>query len=112
MIFPKPESLNLLEATDRAREIGEQKLRQFWKKLLNRSDSQRGRPALKVERSQQEFRRRYPHYRMGTGTYGIPLVHGWHDGTTLVISNLSCVRTISRNSSTMLAHAPRVANSR
>jgi len=44
-----------------------------------------------VQRTQKEFRRRYPRHRMGTGTYGVPQVHDWKDGTTLTIGNYSSI---------------------
>ncbi|MDR3353188.1 MAG: CatB-related O-acetyltransferase [Zoogloeaceae bacterium] len=34
-----------------------------------------------------KFRKRYPEYKIGTGSYGMPIVHDWHEGATLVIGN-------------------------
>lgn len=37
----------------------------------------------KLHRDTQKLRNRYPHYIFGTGTYGWPKVHDWHEGSTL-----------------------------
>lgn len=39
----------------------------------------------KFYRGQEKFLARYPEYSMGIGSYGIPIVHDWHEGTTLRI---------------------------
>lgn len=39
----------------------------------------------KFYRGQEKFSARYPQYSMGIGSYGIPIVHDWHEGTTLSI---------------------------
>jgi len=39
----------------------------------------------KLYRGQEKFRERYPDYEIGTGSYGLPLVHDWHEGATLKI---------------------------
>jgi len=36
-------------------------------------------------RQQAKFRKRYPKYEFGVGTYGMPIVHDWGEGTTLRI---------------------------
>lgn len=36
-------------------------------------------------RQQAKFRKRYPKYELGVGTYGMPIVHDWGEGTTLRI---------------------------
>lgn len=38
-------------------------------------------------RPQERFRRRYPNYGIGLGTYGMPRVHDWSEGTTLRIGS-------------------------
>lgn len=43
----------------------------------------------KLLRAQAKFRQRYPHYSIGTGTYGMPQVHDWHEGATLKIGAYS-----------------------
>jgi acetyltransferase-like isoleucine patch superfamily enzyme len=45
-----------------------------------------GKPELpRFYRSQERFRKRYPGYAIGLGSYGIPVVHDWNEGTTLRI---------------------------
>lgn len=39
----------------------------------------------KFYRGQEKFLARYPAYSIGVGSYGIPVVHDWHEGTTLKI---------------------------
>jgi acetyltransferase-like isoleucine patch superfamily enzyme len=39
----------------------------------------------KFYRGQEKFHERYPEYRMGVGTYGLPVVHDWDEGATLAI---------------------------
>lgn len=59
----------------------EQRLRKAWKRW-------QGKPELpRFYRSQERFRKRYPHYQVGLGTYGIPVVHDWNEGTTLRIGS-------------------------
>jgi len=56
-----------------------QYLRKIWRRLLGRSELQG------PSRQQAKFRKRYPKYELGVGTYGIPVVHDWDEGTTLRI---------------------------
>lgn len=59
----------------------EQRLRKAWKRW-------RGKPELpRFYRSQERFRKRYPLYQVGLGTYGIPVVHDWHEGTRLRVGS-------------------------
>lgn len=39
----------------------------------------------KLQRAQEKFRQRYPAYSIGNGTYGMPEVHDWSEGSTLRI---------------------------
>lgn len=39
----------------------------------------------KLYRGQEKFRQCYPDYEIGVGSYGLPLVHDWQEGTTLRI---------------------------
>lgn len=45
----------------------------------------------KLHRSQAKFSARYPTYQMGTGTYGMPEVHDWNEGSTLRIGAYSSI---------------------
>lgn len=39
----------------------------------------------KFHRGREKFHARYPGYEIGVGTYGLPVVHDWHEGTALRI---------------------------
>lgn len=39
----------------------------------------------RLQRPQARFRARYPDYQIGVGTYGLPQVHDWNEGSTLRI---------------------------
>jgi chloramphenicol O-acetyltransferase type B len=58
-------------------------------KWLERLVARRARRKIgklpKFHRSQAKFRLRYPHYSIGVGTYGMPNVHDWDEGSTLSI---------------------------
>ncbi len=43
------------------------------------------------ERQQDNFRRKYPRYSLGTGTYGMPKVHDDEEGTTLRIGSFCSI---------------------
>ena len=55
--------------------------RRFWKRLLGRSELQ------SYDRQQEKFRKQYPKYEIGVGTYGMPIVHDLDEGTTLRIGS-------------------------
>jgi acetyltransferase-like isoleucine patch superfamily enzyme len=42
-------------------------------------------PLQSFRRQQEKFKKRYPEYEIGEGTYGLPTVHDDHEGTTLRI---------------------------
>ncbi len=54
-------------------------LESWWRKLFGRKRTP------KLYRGREKFLARYPGYEFGIGTYGIPVVHDWHEGTTLRI---------------------------
>lgn len=56
-------------------------IRRYLKKALGKQ------PIPRLYRAQARFRKRYPDYEVGTGTYGMPIVHDWGEGTTLKIGN-------------------------
>ena len=39
----------------------------------------------KFYRGQEKFRNRYPQYSIGIGSYGLPIVHDWNEGTILSV---------------------------
>jgi len=45
----------------------------------------------KFYRGQEKFRARYPEYEIGLGTYGIPVVHDWHEGAVLRIGSYTSI---------------------
>lgn len=59
----------------------ERKLRRTWKGWRGKPESPR------FYRAQERFRKRYPNYRIGLGTYGMPTVHDWDEGSTLSIGS-------------------------
>ena len=54
-------------------------LRAWWKRRFGR------KRIPKFYRGQVRFRERYPGFEIGIGTYGMPEVHDWSQGTTLRI---------------------------
>jgi acetyltransferase-like isoleucine patch superfamily enzyme len=56
-----------------------------WRKLRGRTDLQ------SASRQQEKFRKRYPNYQIGYGTYGMPIVHDLNDGTTLKIGSYTSI---------------------
>lgn len=58
-----------------------QYLRKTWRRLLGRSELHDS------DRQQAKFRKRYPKYELGVGTYGMPVVHDLDEGTTLRIGS-------------------------
>jgi acetyltransferase-like isoleucine patch superfamily enzyme len=42
-------------------------------------------PLQNFQRQQEKFKKKYPNYQLGKGTYGMPIVHDDHEGTTLRI---------------------------
>jgi acetyltransferase-like isoleucine patch superfamily enzyme len=51
----------------------------FWNRKILRKRTP------KFYRGQEKFRERYPEFTVGIGTYGMPIVHDWHEGSTLRI---------------------------
>lgn len=45
----------------------------------------------KPSRSQQKFQRQYPHYKMGTNSYGIPVIRFKHSDAILTIGNFCSI---------------------
>ena len=59
----------------------EQRLRKAWKRCLGEVEVSR------FHKPQVRFRKRYPTYSIGSGSYGMPVVHDWFEGTTLRIGS-------------------------
>lgn len=56
-------------------------------KFFHRLFAKKTKKPSKLERAQQKFRRRYPSYSIGNGTYGMPEVYDWNEGSTLLIGS-------------------------
>jgi acetyltransferase-like isoleucine patch superfamily enzyme len=54
-------------------------------RFLERRAKRAIRKLPKFERGAARFRQRYPDYDFGRGSYGLPEVHDWHEGSTLSI---------------------------
>jgi chloramphenicol O-acetyltransferase type B len=59
--------------------MGKKSFWQFWRRLWGKSELHN------YQRQQAKFRKRYPHYSLGVGTYGMPVVHDFNEGSTLRI---------------------------
>jgi chloramphenicol O-acetyltransferase type B len=64
------------------------KFKSFWYKLL------KTQPPPRAYSSRAKFLKQYPEYKIGAGTYGLPIVLDWKEGTTLEIGSYC---SISRN---------------
>lgn len=58
-------------------------------RIVSRLRGERKLP--KFYRGQQKFRMRYPNFRVGLGTYGLPEVHDWSEGSTLVVGAFTSI---------------------
>lgn len=56
-----------------------------------KKEKKRIRALPKLEQGVAKFKKKYPNYEMGRGSYGIPLVHDWHEGSTLVIGSFCSI---------------------
>lgn len=63
----------------------------FLELLKSRKTRKRLRSLDKLERAPEKIRLRYPHYVVGTGTYGIPEVFEFGDDTILRIGSYSSI---------------------
>jgi acetyltransferase-like isoleucine patch superfamily enzyme len=63
-----------------------------WFRSLRRRNLKRKRKMLpKLHWGRERFRERYPQYETGIGTYGIPHVHDWAEGSTLRIGSYTSI---------------------
>lgn len=58
-------------------------LKKFWSRLTGAKSGERRLQSY--VRQQEKFIKRYPNYEIGTASYGLPIVHDNHEGTTLKI---------------------------
>jgi len=63
--------------------------------LLNyfsaKKEKKKIRALPKLEQGVAKFNRKYPNYKMGYGSYGLPLVHDWQEGSTLEIGSFCSI---------------------
>lgn len=57
----------------------------FWANFRDRRAKRAIRKLPKLYRGQARFLRHYPKYTIGVGSYGLPIVHDWNEGSTLRI---------------------------
>uniref|UniRef100_A4XPU5 Acetyltransferase (Isoleucine patch superfamily)-like protein n=1 Tax=Ectopseudomonas mendocina (strain ymp) TaxID=399739 RepID=A4XPU5_ECTM1 len=57
----------------------------FWARFRERRAKRAIRKLPKLYRGQARFLLHYPHYSIGVGSYGLPIVHDWNEGATLRI---------------------------
>ncbi|EXI88818.1 MAG: Chloramphenicol acetyltransferase [Candidatus Accumulibacter regalis] len=63
----------------------------FWARFLERRAKKTIRNLSKFYRGPARFRRRYPQYQIGVGTYGVPIVHDWKEGTILKLGSYTSI---------------------
>ncbi|MDX1298673.1 MAG: CatB-related O-acetyltransferase [Pseudomonas sp.] len=63
----------------------------FWKRFLEKRAKKQIRRLPKFERGPARFLQRYPQYEVGVGTYGVPAVHDWQEGTSLKIGSYTSI---------------------
>ncbi|MFZ3022811.1 CatB-related O-acetyltransferase [Pseudomonas sp.] len=63
----------------------------LWAKFLDKRAKKKIRALSKLYRGPAKFIWRYPDYQMGVGSYGLPVVHDWHEGSTLKIGNYTSI---------------------
>lgn len=56
-----------------------------------KKEKKRIRALPKLEQGAAKFKKKYPSYEMGRGSYGLPLVHDWQEGSTLVIGSFCSI---------------------
>ncbi|MDO9622575.1 MAG: CatB-related O-acetyltransferase [Pseudomonas sp.] len=63
----------------------------LWTRFLAKRTKKQIRMLPELYRGQAKFLQRYPHYQIGVGTYGIPVVHDWQEGATLKIGSYTSI---------------------
>lgn len=59
------------------------------KYLFNKKQKNKIKALPKIERGVARFKNKYPDYEIGYGSYGLPLVHDWKEGSTLKIGSFA-----------------------
>ncbi|WP_312958894.1 CatB-related O-acetyltransferase [Stutzerimonas nitrititolerans] len=57
----------------------------LWARFLAKRGKKKIRMLPKFQRGPAKFLQQYPSYKIGSGSYGVPIVHDWHEGATLEI---------------------------
>ncbi|WP_445938525.1 CatB-related O-acetyltransferase [Pseudomonas sp.] len=63
----------------------------LWARFLAKQAKKQLRALPRLQRGQAKFLQRYPHYQIGLGTYGLPVVHDWQEGATLKIGSYTSI---------------------
>lgn len=63
----------------------------LWTKFLNRSKRKEIKKLPKIHRDTRKLQDRYPNYTFGMGTYGMPKVHDWNEGSTLKVGAFTSI---------------------
>lgn len=63
----------------------------LWKRFLAKRAKKQIRKFPKFQRGVLRFKLRYPDYQIGSGSYGLPIVHDWQEGTTLKIGSYTSI---------------------
>ncbi|WP_165677817.1 CatB-related O-acetyltransferase [Metapseudomonas otitidis] len=63
----------------------------FWTRFRERRAKRAIRKLPKLYRGQARFQWHYPGYSMGVGSYGLPIVHDWKEGGTLIIGSYTSI---------------------
>ncbi len=61
------------------------------KYFSDKKERKRIKALPKLERGMAKFKNKYPLYEIGRGSYGIPLVHDWKEGSTLKIGSFCSI---------------------
>lgn len=61
------------------------------KYLYGKKEKKRIRALPRLERGVAKFKNKYPGYEFGYGSYGIPLVHDWKEGSTLKVGSFCSI---------------------
>ena len=63
----------------------------MWRRWLLRRRKKEIRRLPRLLRGQARFSDLYPQYQMGFGSYGLPVVHDWKEGSTLCIGKFTSI---------------------
>jgi len=63
----------------------------FWARYLERRAKKKIRQLAKFYRGSAKFLQHYSRYEIGVGTYGLPIVHDWQEGSTLRIGSYTSI---------------------